>query len=69
MTAIMVWYFLAAGGSSNIATVGPFANEQQCQQLSQWAYQRKYVSDCYQAPLATPRQTPETCGAKTGCSQ
>lgn len=67
MTTILVWYFLVGGAGSNIATAGPFATEQQCKELADWSFRWKYVSKCYEAPLATPQAQAETCHAKTGC--
>src|SRR6202035_1369416 len=67
MTTILVWYFLSGGYGSNVAVVGPFQTEEQCQGLSKWAYQYKYVSPCYQAPLAAVRPGVEDCRPRTGC--
>lgn len=67
MKTILVWYFLVGGSGSNVAVAGPFADEVQCKEMSVWAYQYKYVSPCYRAPLATPAPGVEDCHAKIGC--
>ena len=48
MEPLLVWYFL----TSSVVTIGPFASEAQCKKFSEWTYRHKYVSECWQAPLA-----------------
>lgn len=48
METILVWYFL----TSSVVTIGPFSTEEQCNKMKEWAFKWKYVSDCWQAPLA-----------------
>lgn len=48
MESILVWYFL----TSSVVAIGPFTSRDECVKFNKWAYQYKYTSECWQAPVA-----------------
>lgn len=62
MNTLMVWYFL----TQSVVAIGPFATKEQCEAMAKWAFQYKYVSECWQAPIAQLHSYSIESNPKTG---